>query len=158
LINRDISWLSFNGRVLQEAEDEQNHLHDRLRFLGIFSNNLDEFFRVRVATLNRMAKVSPSKAKMHLEQNPDKILSQIMSVVLTQQSQFERIYRELVAEMEARNVYFKTDKQLNKAQKEFVENYFEERLHTRIVPLMIESIPAMPLLRDRSVYLACVLG
>ena len=158
MINRDISWLSFNGRVLQEAEDEQNHLHDRLRFLGIFSNNLDEFFRVRVATLNRMAKVSPSKAKMHLEQNPDKILSQIMSVVLTQQSQFERIYRELVAEMEARNVYFKTDKQLNKAQKEFVENYFEERLHTRIVPLMIESIPAMPLLRDRSVYLACVLG
>ena len=158
LINRDISWLSFNGRVLQEAEDEQNHLHDRLRFLGIFSNNLDEFFRVRVATLNRMVKVAPSKAKMHLEQNPDKILSQIMSVVLSQQAQFERIYRELVAEMESKRIYFKTDKQLNKAQKEFVENYFEERLHTRIVPLMIESIPAMPLLRDRSVYLACVLG
>lgn len=158
LINRDISWLSFNGRVLQEAEDEQNHLHDRLRFLGIFSNNLDEFFRVRVATLNRMVKVSPSKAKMHLEQNPDKILSQIMSIVLAQQSQFERIYRELVAEMESRNVFFKTDKQLNKAQREFVEAYFEDRLHTRIVPLMIESIPAMPLLRDRSVYLACVLG
>jgi len=158
LINRDISWLSFNGRVLQEAEDEQNHLHDRLRFLGIFSNNLDEFFRVRVATLNRMVKVSPSKAKMHLEQNPDKILSQIMSIVLAQQSQFERIYRELVAEMESRNVFFKTDKQLNKVQREFVEAYFEDRLHTRIVPLMIESIPAMPLLRDRSVYLACVLG
>ena len=92
---------------------------------------------------------------MHLEQNPDKILSQIMSVVLTQQSQFERIYRELVAEMEARNVYFKTDKQLNKAQKEFVENYFEERLHTRIVPLMIESIPAMPLLSVPTVFSLC---
>lgn len=158
LINRDISWLSFNGRVLQEAEDERNHLFDRLRFLGIFSNNLDEFFRVRVATLTRMTKVAPSKAKMHLEQNPDKILAQIMSVVLAQQSQFERIYRDLVSEMESRNIFFKTEKQLNKVQKEFVENYFEERLHTRIVPLMIESIPVMPLLRDRSVYLACVLG
>lgn len=158
LINRDISWLSFNGRVLQEAEDERNHLFDRLRFLGIFSNNLDEFFRVRVATLTRMTKVAPSKAKMHLEQNPDKILAQIMSVVLAQQSQFERIYRDLVSEMESRNIFFKTEKQLNKVQKKFVENYFEERLHTRIVPLMIESIPVMPLLRDRSVYLACVLG
>ena len=158
LINRDISWLSFNGRVLQEAADEQNHIYDRLRFLGIFSNNLDEFFRVRVATLNRMIKVANSKAKMHLEQHPDKILGQIMSIVLTQQSQFEKIYRELVVEMESRKIYFKTDKQLNKVQREFVENFFEEKLHTRIVPLMIESIPAMPLLRDRSVYLACVLG
>ena len=158
LINRDISWLSFNGRVLQEAADEQNHIYDRLRFLGIFSNNLDEFFRVRVATLNRMIKVAHSKAKMHLEQHPDKILGQIMSIVLTQQSQFEKIYRELVVEMESRKIYFKTDKQLNKVQREFVENFFEEKLHTRIVPLMIESIPSMPLLRDRSVYLACVLG
>lgn len=158
LINRDISWLSFNGRVLQEVADEQNHIYDRLRFLGIFSNNLDEFFRVRVATLNRMIKVANSKAKMHLEQHPDKILGQIMSIVLTQQSQFEKIYRELVVEMESRKIYFKTDKQLNKVQREFVENFFEEKLHTRIVPLMIESIPSMPLLRDRSVYLACVLG
>lgn len=158
LINRDISWLSFNGRVLQEAADEQNHVHDRLRFLGIFSNNLDEFFRVRVATLNRMTRVSATKAKMHLEQNPDKIIGQIMTVVLSQQAQFEKIYRDLVLEMESRKIYFKTDKQLNKVQRDFVENYFEEKLHTRIVPLMIESIPAMPLLRDRSVYLACVLG
>ena len=157
-INRDISWLAFNGRVLQEAADEENHIYDRLRFLGIFSNNLDEFFRVRVATLNRMTRTAGNKLKMHLEENPEKILASIMSIVLTQQQQFEKIYRDLVVAMEGKKIHFKTDKQLTKEQKIFVETFFEERLHTRIVPLMIESIPNMPLLRDRSVYLACVLG
>jgi polyphosphate kinase len=157
-INRDISWLAFNGRVLQEAADEENHIYDRLRFLGIFSNNLDEFFRVRVATLNRMTRTAGNKLKMHMEENPEKILASIMSIVLTQQQQFEKIYRELVISMESKKIHFKTDKQLTKEQKTFVETFFEERLHTRIVPLMIESIPSMPLLRDRSGYLACVLG
>ena len=157
-INRDISWLAFNCRVLQEAADEENHIYDRLRFLGIFSNNLDEFFRVRVATLNRMTRTAGNKLKMHLEENPEKILASIMSIVLTQQQQFEKIYRDLVVAMEGKKIHFKTDKQLTKEQKIFVETFFEERLHTRIVPLMIESIPSMPLLRDRSVYLACVLG
>lgn len=157
-INRDISWLAFNGRVLQEAADEENYIYDRLRFLGIFSNNLDEFFRVRVATLNRMTRTAGNKLKMHMEENPEKILASIMSIVLTQQQQFEKIYRDLVGAMEGKKIYFKTDKQLTKEQKTFVETFFEERLHTRIVPLMIESIPSMPLLRDRSVYLACVLG
>ena len=157
-INRDISWLAFNGRVLQEAADEENHIYDRLRFLGIFSNNLDEFFRVRVATLNRMTRTAGNKLKMHMEENPEKILASIMSIVLTQQQQFEKIYRDLVIAMEGKKIHFKTDKQLTKEQKIFVEAFFEERLHTRIVPLMIESIPSMPLLRDRSVYLACVLG
>ena len=158
LINREISWLSFNERVLQEATDNSVPILERLRFLGIFSNNQDEFFRVRVATLNRMTRTAGNKLKMHLEENPEKILHSIMSTVLTQQQQFEKIYRDLVLAMEDKKIYFKTDKQLTKEQKLFVENYFEERLHTRIVPLMIESIPNMPLLRDRSVYLACVLG
>jgi len=156
-IIRDLSWLSFNGRVLQEAEDTGNHLHDRLRFLGIFSNNLDEFFRVRVATLNKMVKLGGA-AKMQLESNPDKILKQIQSTVVNQQSAFERIFKEIVDELAEQNIFLKTEKQLNKEQREFVTRYFDERVHTRIVPLMVESIPTMPLLRDRSIYLACVLG
>ncbi len=156
-IIRDLSWLSFNGRVLQEAEDTGNHLHDRLRFLGIFSNNLDEFFRVRVATLNKMVKLGGA-AKMQLESNPDKILKQIQSTVVNQQSAFERIFKEIVDELAEQNIFLKTEKQLNKEQREFVTRYFDEKVHTRIVPLMVESIPAMPLLRDRSIYLACVLG
>ena len=75
-IPRDISWLSFNARVLQEAADPSVPLRERIRFLGIFSNNLDEFFRVRVATLKRMIQVG-TKAKMHLEANPESILEEI---------------------------------------------------------------------------------
>ena len=76
MIPRDVSWLSFNARVLQEAADPAVPLRERIRFLGIFSNNLDEFFRVRVATLKRMIQYG-NKAKMHLEHNPEKILEEI---------------------------------------------------------------------------------
>ena len=70
IIVRDLSWLAFNARVLQEASDPANHIYDRLRFLGIFSNNLDEFFRVRVATLNKMVRLG-KPSRMHLEANPE---------------------------------------------------------------------------------------
>ena len=80
IIARDISWLAFNGRVLQEAADETVPLNERIRFLGIFSNNLDEFFRVRVATLKRMMQVG-MKARMHLEVEPEKILQKINLVL-----------------------------------------------------------------------------
>ncbi len=156
-IARDLSWLAFNARVLQEANDRTNHLHDRLRFLGIFSNNLDEFFRVRVAALNKMVLLGKS-AKMHLEANPDKILRKIQQTVLTQQQEFDGTYSDIIKEMERQHISIKNEKQLSKTQKEFVKEYFVEKIWTQVIPLMIESIPHMPLLRDKSIYLACVLG
>ena len=156
-IVRDISWLAFNARVLQEANDSNNHLHDRLRFLGIFSNNLDEFFRVRVAALNKMLLLG-KEAKMHLETNPERILKKIQQTVLTQQQEFDNTYADIISELERENIFIKNEKQLTKKQKEYVTRYFEEKIRTQIIPLMIETIPQMPLLRDKSIYLACLLG
>lgn len=156
-ITRDISWLAFNGRVLQEAKDPSMHIYDRLRFLGIFSNNLDEFFRVRVATLNKMIRLGKA-AKVHLETNPDKILRQIQQNVIAQQNEFDRVYAGVIKELGNQNIFIKNEKQLSKAQKEFVREYFDDKVRTQIVPLMIESIPQVPLLSDKAIYLACVLG
>ncbi len=156
-IVRDISWLSFNARVLQEAEDTSNHIYDRLRFLGIFSNNLDEFFRVRVATLNRMVRVGKT-AQIHLEENPDKILEQIQHITISQQKSFDATYEDIIEELARKKIFIKNEKELNKKQKEFISVYFDEKVRTQIVPLMIESIQHIPLLRDKSIYLACVLG
>jgi polyphosphate kinase len=155
---RDISWLSFNERVLQEAKDPSVHLNNRLKFLGIFSNNLDEFFRVRVGTLNKMLKLEKN-AKMHFEDDPEKILKKIQEVVLEQQINFDSTYAEIINQLEIQHkVFFKNEKQLSKDQKSFVQHYFEDKVRTQIVPLMIESMPQAPFLKDRSIYLACVLG
>lgn len=156
-IYRDISWLSFNNRVLQEAADETVPLRERIRFLGIFSNNLDEFFRVRVATLKRMIEVG-SKARMHLEVSPGAILEEIQEKVLEQQKEFDRIWNEILRELKKQKTFLINEKQLNREQQKFILNYFDEEVRSHIIPLMIESIPDFPVLNDKSIYLACRLS
>lgn len=156
IIPRDISWLSFNARVLQEAADPTVPLRQRIRFLGIFSNNLDEFFRVRVATLKRMIQFG-SKAKMHLEMNPENILEEIQMIVLNQQSEFNRIWDEILGEMNQQKIFLVTEKDLNPEQQEFVRNYYDEEVSPNVIPLMIENIPVFPYLRDKSFYLGIVM-
>ena len=157
MIPRDISWLAFNARVLQEASDLSVPLHERIRFLGISSNNLDEFFRVRVATLKRMLTVGKS-ARMHLEENPEQILDEIQSIVIDQQREFDRIWEGIENELKEHKIFIRTEKHLNKEQQKFVLNYFNEEVRTNIIPLMIESIQHFPFLRDKSIYLAVVLA
>ena len=156
-IPRDISWLSFNGRVLQEAADTTVPLLQRIRFLGIFSNNLDEFFRVRVATLKRMVQVVGNKAKMHLEENPEQILQAIQVTVLNQQSEFNRIWESILEQLKKEKIFLVTEKDLTPEQKDFVAQYYEEEVSPNIIPLMIESIPEFPYLRDKSFYLGVVM-
>jgi len=158
-IPRDISWLAFNGRVLQEAADPSVPLRERVRFLGIFSNNLDEFFRVRVAALNRMKEFSgKGKLNMHMETAPDKILLEIQSIVLQQQERFDEIWRNIYTEMKNEKIFLITERDLNKDQQKFVQNYFEEEARANIIPLMIQSIPQFPYLREKSLYLGVVLS
>ena len=154
---RDISWLSFNGRVLQEANDISVPLKERIRFLGIFSNNLDEFFRVRVATLKRMIQLGGKKANMHLEEKPQQILDQIQTIVLEQQSEFNRIWESIIDELKKDKILLVTEAQLKKDQKAFVKQFFEEEVRSNIIPLMIESLPHMPYLREKSIYLGVVM-
>jgi polyphosphate kinase len=156
-IIRDLSWLAFNDRVIQEAKDPSVHIYDRLRFLGIFSNNQDEFFRVRVAALNKMVRMGKT-AKMHLEQNADKILQEIQERVLEQGADFDRTYAGIIRELARNNIFIKNEKQLSGKQEHYIKAYFEERVRTQIVPLMIESMPQAPFLQDNAIYLACVLG
>ncbi|MBC6489847.1 polyphosphate kinase 1 [Flavihumibacter stibioxidans] len=159
-IARDISWLSFNARVLQEAADPSVPLKERIKFLGIFSNNMDEFFRVRVATLKRMIEFGGKKVRlnMHLEESPDKILEDIMIMVLRQQNEFNRIWDTISKEMAREKIFLVTEKQLNKEQKIFVKQFFEEEVRVNTLPLMIEQIPQLPYLRDKSIFLGVVMS
>ena len=155
---RDISWLSFNARVLQEANDPSVPLRERIRFLGIFSNNLDEFFRVRVATLKRMTLLGDkTQDKIHLEKDPKKILDQIQEIVLEQQNEFNRIWLHVQQDLKKEGIRLLTENQLNNEQKKFVEQYFYEEIQSEVIPLMIESTSEMPYLRERSLYLAVCL-
>src|ERR1035437_4535694 len=157
IIPRDISWLSFNGRVLQEAADETVPLRERIRFLGIFSNNLDEFFRVRVGTLKRMIELG-AKAHIHLEIEPQKILGEINIKVTEQQNEFNRIWNEILRELKKQKIFLIDEKHLNKEQQKFLLSYFHDEVRSNIVPLMIETMQAFPTLNDKSIYLACKLS
>ena len=155
-IARDISWLSFNARVLQEAADPTVPLLERIKFLGIFSNNLDEFFKVRVASLRRMIQLG-NKAKMHLENNPQQIIDEIQMTVLNQQGEFSRIWEDLKRLLTEEKIFIRTEKELNREQQKFVHNHFEEEVSANVIPLMIENIAQFPTLKDKSIYLAVVM-
>jgi len=152
-VNREISWLSFNERVLQEADDKRVPLLMRIKFLGIFSSNLDEFFRVRVATLKRIVKIG-KKAKIALGFSPKKILKQIQEIVVRQQQRFEQIYEDILQELEKNNVYILNEKQLTPEQGKKVKAYFHAKVRPFLVPLMISDIPKFPDLKGGSIYLA----
>lgn len=154
---RDLSWLSFNERVLQEAADTNMPLAERIKFLGIFSNNLDEFFRVRVATLKRMIEIG-NKAKDWAEQNPKKTLEEIHEKVISLQQSFERTWIQIQRELKKQKVFIIHERQLTVSQKKFVLDFFNEEIRGHIVPLMIESIQDFPVLNDKSIYLACTLS
>jgi len=154
IINREISWLYFNERVLQEAADKSVPLIERLRFLSIFSSNLDEFYRVRVATLNRLADVN-TKAKELLGFNPRKVLNEIKNIVVKQEKRFEYLYEnEIIQQLAEEKIFIINEKQLNVSRGQFVRKYFHERVLPDLVPVMlhVEDEHNFPELKDRRIY------
>lgn len=150
---RDITWLAFNERVLQEAMDPKVPLHLRIRFLGIFSNNLDEFFRVRVAGLKRAMDFKTKFITESFYQPPSKILQTINEIVLRQQQDFDKTWKKIQMEMSSENVFIRTTKNLTEDQKVFVRRYFDEIVESNVIPILLHENSPMPYLRDKSLYM-----
>jgi polyphosphate kinase len=151
-LNRELSWLYFNERVLQEAADETVPLIERIKFLSIFSSNLEEFYRVRVATLSRLVNLN-DKAKDLLGFNPKKVLNEIKNVVVKHERRFENLFQAtLINELAQNRIFILNDTQLNVARGEFVRNHFRDKILSNLVPILVNLDGPFPELKDRRLY------
>lgn len=151
--NKEISWLSFNERVLQEADNPEVPLLERIKFLGIYDSNLDEFFRVRVATLNRLAKLG-KPAKKLIGHDPKKILKKIQSQEIKRLENFNCVYLKLLADLAKENIYIIDETQLNPKQQKFASEYFDREVRPKLMPIMLDQVKKFPDLKEHSIYLA----
>ncbi len=153
--DREISWMLFNERVLQEAENPATPLLERLKFLAIFSSNNDEFFRVRVAALRRlnMGK-TPRKSPIETQFSPDITLAEIQRIAVIQQDRFNAAYNSIISELAAQKIFIINELQLTEEQKIPVKEYFKKEVLPHLFPVLIDDLKQMPHLRDRSIYLA----
>ncbi len=153
-IHRDISWLSFNYRVLQEAKDPNTPLLERIKFLAIYSSNLDEFFRVRVANHRNLVRVG-KKAKRKLEFEPELILKQVLKIVSEQQEEFSDIFEnQITPALKKHGIYLIKRKAITAEQEEFIEDYFNQNLLPFVQPVLLIEDKIKPFLSNGSLYLA----
>lgn len=152
LINREVSWLSFNERVLQEAMDPKNPLVERLKFLGIFSNNRDEFFRVRVASVKRMIDVEKSKNN-EFGYKPQLLLKEILGIVEEQEKKFTDTFYALKDEMTRQNLIFLDETELDNEQGVFVQKYFNNKVRPFLFPIILKKLVDPDSISDGSIYL-----
>lgn len=153
-IDREKSWLSFNARVLQEAGDSSVPLLDRLRFLGIFSNNLDEFFRVRFAAIRRLSLSGVSGEKILGGITAEKLLKEITQIVIQQQSESLRILSNIEKELEKENVFIINEKEISVEQENYIKDFFIQKVSPALVTIILNDLAEFPVLKDTSGYLA----
>ncbi len=153
LIHRDISWLSFNYRVLQEAKDPSVPLLERLKFLAIYSNNLDEFFRVRVASHRNLIRVG-KKTRQEFDFDPKAILKQLTKIVNKQQEEFSEIFeKQIVPELAEHRIILKRRLDLGRKQRAFVEQFFDDHMWPYVQPVLLVKGKIRPFLNNASLYL-----
>jgi len=156
-IHRDLSWLDFNYRVLQEAKDKSVPLLERLKFLGIYSSNLDEFFKIRVANHRSFLRLGKKTAK-DLDYEPIEILTQIQKKVSEQQLEFSEIFEnQIIPELKKNGIIISPRKKLTKKQEEFIENYFNEYMLPFVQPVLLQGKKIKPFLNNSALYLAILL-
>ncbi|MFC4818146.1 MULTISPECIES: polyphosphate kinase 1 [unclassified Flavobacterium] len=153
-IDREKSWLAFNFRVLQEAADERVPLLDRLRFLGIFSNNLDEFFRVRYAAIRRLSISGEKSDKIIGDTTPQDLIKDITETVIEQQSESLRILSVIEKELEKEGIFIINETEINKEQENFLRDFFIQKVSPELVTIILNDLEEFPLLKDTSGYLA----
>lgn len=152
-LEREISWMYFNYRVLQEAQDKTVPLLERLSFLGIYSNNLDEFFRVRVATLNRIIALKELSLKPE-RKVAQETLDQIHKLYKKYSIEFEETFNELKNELEGHGIYILDEKQINQEQKRQIQQIFTDKLSLHLYPRLFLKNSNFKDINDESVYLA----
>ena len=153
-IDREKSWLAFNARVLQEAGDESVPLLDRLRFLGIFSNNLDEFFRVRFAAIRRLSLAGVSGENMLGGISAHQLVKDITEIVIQQQSESLRILNIIENKLEKENIFIINETEASKEQETFIKDFFIQKVSPALVTVILNDLAEFPLLKDTAGYLA----
>jgi polyphosphate kinase len=153
-IDREKSWLAFNARVLQEAGDDTVPLLDRLRFLGIFSNNFDEFFRVRFAAIRRLALSGESGEKLLGGISAQQLVKEITEIVIRQQSESLRILNIIETQLAKENIFMVNEKEVSKEQETFIKDFFIQKVSPALVTIILNDLAEFPLLKDTSGYLA----
>jgi polyphosphate kinase len=150
-INRDISWLSFNGRVLEEAKDISLPVFERLKFLAIYSSNLDEFYKVRVASYRRLLTKSGNKAYREASE----LLQKILKIVDLQQNEFGKIFwDDLVPKLREHNIVLLENETLLNSHHEFIREYFSQEIIPYLNPVLLIKGKILPFLQDDAIYLA----
>ena len=153
-IDREKSWLAFNARVLQEAGDDSVPLLDRLRFVGIFSNNLDEFFRVRFAAIRRLSMSGISGEKVLGGISSQQLLQEITQIVIQQQSESLRILNVIQKKLEAEHIFIVNENQILEEHETFIKDFFIQTVSPALVTIILNDLAEFPLLKDTSGYLA----
>ena len=153
-VNREISWLHFNKRVLQESADKNVPLIERLRFLGIFSNNLDEFFKVRYATVKRIFEAGKSGKSVLGGETAKDLLEEITTIVIKQQAESLKILKQIEDELETKNIFIIKEDEISESQSEFVKNYFINQVSPVLMTIILNDLREFPVLKDTAAYLA----
>ncbi|HAS6308218.1 TPA: polyphosphate kinase 1 [Vibrio vulnificus] len=151
-IEKELSWLSFNERVLQEAADKTVPLIERIRFLGIFSNNLDEFYKVRFSDVKRRILINREQGGNDISKH---LLSKMQSKALKLNERFDELYNELIRDMARRHIFLVNESQLDEAQQKWIVKYFRKEVLPHITPLMLtDEIDVLQFLKDEYAYIA----